>query len=352
MKKPAILIVKLSAIGDVTHTLPVLNALRRRYPNAHITWLVEEASAELVLNHPALDRVLVSRRKSWIRGLCCSRWREHLREISLFIQSLRDCRYDMVFDFQAALKGAVWVALARGARKIGFGRGLEHQELSYVVLNERIPAVSMEIHALDRGMMMLKAAGISCHDIEYRLPITPDHHLGVQRLLSEKGLGPGQPFVVLNPMAKWETKLWDQQKFADLADRIQTGLRLPVLFTGGCEDQPYIDAIIGHMKTKGETLAGRTGLMTLAALLEAAVLLIATDTGPMHMAAAVGTPTVVLFGPTAPWRTGPYGKGHRIVRTDLACTPCFKRRCPETPTCMAAISVEQVMAAATELLTL
>jgi heptosyltransferase I len=350
MKKTAILIIKLSAIGDVMHTLPVLNVLRRQYPNAHITWLVEEASADLVQNHPALDRVLVSRRKSWIRGLCSSQWRRHLREIIRFVQSLRDCEYDMVFDFQAALKGAAWVALARGRRKIGFGRGLEHQEYSYVVLNERIPAVSMEIHALDRGMMMLKAAGIPCHDIEYRLPITPDHRRCAQRLLTERGLAPGQPFVVLNPMAKWDTKLWDQQKFAELADRIQTACRVPIVFTGGPEDQPYIDAIIGHMKTKGDSLAGRTDLMTLAALLQAAALMITTDTGPMHMAAAVGTPTVVLFGPTAPWRTGPYGKGHRIVRTDLACNPCFKRRCPEAPTCMAAISVEQVMAATTELL--
>lgn len=254
MKKPAILIIKLSAIGDVMHTLPVLNVLRRQYPNAHITWLVEEASADLVQNHPALDRVLVSRRKSWIRGLCSSQWRGHLREIIRFVQSLRDCRYDMVFDFQAALKGAAWVALARGRRKIGFGRGLEHQEYSYVVLNERIPAVSMEIHALDRGMMMLKAAGIPCHDIEYRLPITPDHRLGAQRLLSEKGFAPGQAFVVLNPMAKWDTKLWDQRKFAELADRIQTACRVPIVFTGGSEDQLYINAILGHMKTRGNRL--------------------------------------------------------------------------------------------------
>jgi 3-deoxy-D-manno-octulosonic-acid transferase/heptosyltransferase-1 len=352
MKRPAILIVKLSAIGDVMHTLPVLNALRRHYPNALITWLVEEASADLVQHHPALDRVLVSRRKSWIRGLRSSRWRWHLRDIIRFVRTLRDCHYDMIFDFQAALKGAVWVALARGDRKIGFGPGMTHQECSYVMLNERIPAISMEIHALDRGRMMLKATGIPCDDIEYRLPIKTDHRLNAQRLLFERGIGPEAPFVVLNPVAKWESKLWSQQKFAELADRIQTRFRLPVVFTGGAEDQPYIDVILGHMLTERKTLAGQTDLMTLAALLQSAALMITTDTGPMHMAAAVDTPTVVLFGPTAPWRTGPYGTGHRIVQTDLACNPCFKRRCQDAPTCMAAIRVEQVMAAVTELLTL
>jgi heptosyltransferase I len=350
MKRPTILIVKLSAIGDVMHTLPALNALRQHYPNAHITWLVEEAAADLVKGHPALDRVLVSRRKSWIKGLRSSQWRQHLRDIIVFVRSLRDGYYDMVFDFQAALKGAAWVALAHGGRKIGFDRGLEHQEYSYAVLNERIPAVSMEIHALDRGMMMLEAAGIPCHEVEYRLPMTPNHRLRAQRLLSERGLGPGQPFVVLNPMAKWEAKLWDQQKFAQVADRIQTEFKLPIVFTGGPEDQIYINAIIGHMNTKAVTLAGRTDLMTLAVLLQRAALMITTDTGPMHMAAAVGTSTVALFGPTAPWRTGPHGREHRIVRANLACNPCFKRRCPNAPTCMASISVEQVVAATADLL--
>jgi heptosyltransferase I len=351
MKRPTILIIKLSAIGDVMHTLPALNALRRYYPNACITWLVEEAAADLVKGHPALDRVLVSRRKSWIKGLCSSQWRAHLREMIVFVRTLRDSHYDMVFDFQAALKGAAWVALARGERKIGFDRGLEHQEFSYVVLTERIPPVSMEIHALDRGIMMLKAAGIPCHDIEYRLPMTPDHRFRAKRLLSERGLNPEQPFVVLNPMAKWATKLWDQQKFPQVADRIQTEFRLPIVFTGGSEDQPYINTIIGRMKTKAATIAGQTDLMALSAVLQCATLMITTDTGPMHIAAAVKTPTVVLFGPTAPWRTGPYGKGHRIVRADLSCSPCFKRRCPDVPVCMASISVEQVMAAVTDLLT-
>lgn len=350
MKKPTILIVKLSAIGDVMHTLPALNALRRHYPNAHITWLVEEAAADLIKGHPALDRVLVSRRKSWIKGLRSAQWRQHLREIIAFARDLRDCYYDMVFDFQAALKGAAWVALARGGRKIGFGRGLEHQECSYLVLNERIPAVSMEIHALDRGMLMLKAVGVPCHVIEYRLPITPAHHLQAQTLLAEWGLGPGQPFVVITPMAKWETKLWDQHKFAEVADRIQNDFGLPVVFTGSPEDERHINSILDHMKTKPVTLAGRTDLMASAALLQRAELMITTDTGPMHMAAAVKTPTVVLFGPTAPWRTGPHGKGHRIVRANLACSPCFKRRCPVRPTCMAAIRVDEVMAAVTGLL--
>ncbi len=123
-----------------------------------------------------------------------------------------------------------------------------------------------------------------------------------------------------------------------------------MVFTGGSEDRAYIDDVMAHMRTKGASLAGRTDLLTLAALLQRALLMITTDTGPMHMAAAVGTPTVALFGPTAPWRTGPYGKGHRIVRSVRPCCPCFKRQCAEQCACMADISVEQVLKAAGDVL--
>ena len=115
--RPRILVVKLSAIGDVVHTLPALNALRRHLPTAHITWLVEEAAAELVIGHPALDDVLMSRRKTWLKGLKTDERRQHLNEMADFICRLRRRRYDIVLDFQASLKGAVLIALTRARRE-------------------------------------------------------------------------------------------------------------------------------------------------------------------------------------------------------------------------------------------
>lgn len=349
MDKPSILIVKLSAIGDVVHTLPALNALRRYYPKAHIAWLVEEAAANLVSGHPALDRLLVSHRKTWLKGLGSTQWRQHAKQIKSFVKSMRDRHYDMVFDFQAALKGAALIALVRGQRKIGFGPGLEHQELSHLVLNERVPAVSMDIHALERGLIMLQAAGIPTPNVEYRLPIKQSHRLRAGQFLSKYGIEPQQAFAVINPMAKWETKLWRIDRFAQVADRVQRELHLPVVFTGGSEDNAYVKAIKDQMKSQASNVSGQTDLLTLAALLERAALMITTDTGPMHIAAAVGTPTVALFGPTAPWRTGPYGEGHRILRSTRACCPCFKRACPQASACMSDISVAQVVSAAAEL---
>jgi len=345
-----ILIVKLSAIGDVIHTLPALNAIRRHYPPAHITWLVEEAAAGLLKGHPALDRVLISRRKDWLRGLRGPERRQHLLEMAAFIRRLRDTRYDMILDFQAALKGGVLIALARGVRKIGFGKGLEHQEHSYLFLNERVPAVDMEIHALTRGLLLLEQIGIPTRRIEYGLPVSARDRDHIAHLLSAAGIESQARLVAINPVAQWETKLWENGKFAALADMLIERYDVTVVFTGGPADRPTAAAITARMEHQHRALdlTGRTSLLGLAALYERAKFLVSTDTGPMHLGAAVGIPVVALFGPTAPWRTGPFGAGHRIVRSDCSCAPCYQRRC-ETAQCMAGITVAQVTAAIEQL---
>jgi len=346
---PRILIVKLSAIGDVVHTLPALNALRRHYPSAHITWLVEEAAADLVIGHKALDDVIVSRRKTWLPGLRGRGRHRHLTEIIRFIKKLRAERFDMIFDFQASFKGAVLVAMVRSRQKIGFGRGLEHQEGSYWVLNKRIPAVSMEIHALKRGLLMLEKIGIRNREIEYGIPIGEDDDRWVHTKLAALGISPETPIIVINPMAKWPTKLWVEARFVQLADQIATRFGRPLIFTGSREDRHGINAIISQLHQTAFNLAGETNLIQLAALLRRAEIMVTTDTGPMHIAAAVGTPVVALFGPTAPWRTGPYGDQHRIVTAKLNCAPCFKRTCP-TAACMAGIRVEEILMKLDEML--
>jgi heptosyltransferase-1 len=337
-----ILIVKLSAIGDVIHTLPALNAVRKHYPDASITWLVEEDAAPLVQGHNALDRVLVSKRKRWLKKLKKLSILNTIKEIYGFIRELRDTRYDMILDFQALLKSGILIAFARSRRKIGFGKGLEHMEHSYIFLNERIPAVDMEIHALSRGMMLLNAVGIPTNKIEYNLPISNHDRSNIDDLIEQYGINGVKFFVAINPVAKWETKLWPNSKFSELADMLIDRYDMKVVFTGGIKDYSTIQDIMSSMKGQAINFAGKTTLNELAALYEKAVLVISTDTGPMHLAAAMGTPVVALFGPTAPWRTGPYGTGHQIITAGLECTPCFKRQC-ETTDCMYQISMDQVL---------
>lgn len=346
-----ILIVKLSAIGDVIHTLPAVNAIRAHFPHAHIHWLVETAAADLVLGHRAVDRVLVSHRKRWVRQLKGPHRRQAWAEIRRFWTDLRQTRYDMIIDFQGLLKSALMVTLARGDRKIGFDRGMQHQEMSYLFYNRPVPPVDMEVHALTRGLRLLEAIGIPTGPVTYDVPVSDDDHRRVRSLLAAGGVPGHRPIVAINPVALWETKLWKNHGFAALADRLAQELAVDVVFTGGPGDRAVIRRIGRRMTTSCVDLSGRTTLPMLAALYKRANLLVTTDTGPMHLAAAVDTPVVALFGPTAPWRTGPFGDGHRVIRTAPACSPCFKRQCDEHRCrCMTDIRVEMVFSCIRELM--
>jgi heptosyltransferase-1 len=381
-----ILIVKLSAVGDVIHTLPSLAALRRCYPNADITWVVEEAAADLLAGHPDLNRVIVSGRKRWINELRRGRIIAPLREIILFIRDLRRRRYDLVIDFHGLLKSAVIVIFSGGKRKLGYD---SLQELSGLFYNEKIPE-EMGKHAVDRYLDFVRhvagQSGAACLAAtpEFRIavgkkekrrvaelfnehaaslpsggerhsPLTPASHAfpaedrpGSETTAVGEGVYEDVPrFVAVNPVAFWETKLWEEKKFAVLADRLREELGIGIVLTGG-ESAP-LERICRMMRTKAVNLGGRTTLRELACIYREADLLVTTDSGPMHLAAAVGTPVVALFGPTDPARTGPYGSGNRIVRKGLCCSPCFRKRC-ETPRCMTDISVEEVFTAVKEML--
>jgi len=330
-----ILIVKLSAIGDVIHTLPSLAALRRLYPGAHITWVIEEASSDLIMGHPHLDRVIISRRKRWIDDLKNSRFSEPLREIHAFIKDVRAQTYDLVIDFHGLFKSAVVVLLSSGKRKLGYD---SMQELSGLFLNEKIPE-DMEKHAIDRYLDFLRHLGADEGEPEFLIPISEENINRVQHLLATNHIRQEDRFAAVNPVAFWDTKLWGNEKFACLCDRIIKELNTPIVLTG--TDLAALSEIQFFMKSPAVNLGGETSLRDLACLYRRSSLLITTDSGPLHMAAAVGTPVIALFGPTDPLRTGPYGKGHTVIRKDLSCSPCFLKTC-EAKTCMNDISVDEV----------
>jgi len=338
-----ILIVKLSAIGDVIHTLPSLAALRRCYPDAHISWVVEEAAADLLVDHPMLDRVLVSRRKRWVRDLKDGPHRAAvLREIRGFLQTLRDRPYDLVIDFHGLFKSAVFVLLSGGQRKLGYD---SMQEGSGLFVNEKIPE-DMTKHAVERYLDFPRHLGCDTANPEFPIALHEAHFTRVRQLLAEKKVDTARGFVGVSPVAYWETKLWDEAKFAALCDLIVTELGLPVVFTGESAEGP-IARIRSLMEAPSASVAGETSLRELAALYKKALILLTTDSGPMHLAAAVGTPVVALFGPTSPQRTGPYGNGHVVIRRGLPCSPCFRKTC-ETLECMKTIGVDEVFQAVRE----
>jgi heptosyltransferase-1 len=346
-KPKSILLIKLSAIGDVVHSLPLLEVLRKNFPEARIDWLVEEEASQIIQGHRDLDRMILSRRKSWQKRLLMPGQKVIvLREIREFLHDLRSTSYDLVVDLQGLLKSGMLTGLSRGRRKIGFTGG--GKEGSYLFLTEKPYFFDYNKHALDRYLSVAEHLNCRVGSWKGDIPIRSSDRQAVEHFLREHSLD-REVLVAINPVAKWNTKLWEEERFAFLSDRLQKELSCKVLFTGSKEDQPVNARIIGGMETTPLDLTGRTGLKELAYLYSKCRFVISTDTGPMHIAAAVGTPVVALFGPTAPWRTGPYGKVHRVIREEIPCSPCFKRECFDV-TCMRGISVDRVFESAKEFL--
>ena len=337
----SILIVKLSAIGDVIHTLPFLEVIRKNFPNARIDWVIEEASEQIIEDHPAIDHVIVSHRTSWqkqlFRGRECSAALKGIRE---FLRELRAETYDLIVDLQGLLKSAVLLGLSKGRRKIGPSWGREGSRL---FLTERPFYIEPDLHAVEKYLKMAEFLG--CERISWRgdIPIRDADKRTIEKFLHDSEVE-GEALVAINPMAKWKTKLWGSDKFADLADRLQKELSCKVVFTGSKQDRKEIGKMIQGMDENPLNLTGQTNLKELAYLYSRCQLLISTDTGPMHLAAAMGCPVAALFGPTAPWRTGPYGPGHMVIRQEMACSPCLKKKC-EDLMCMRDITVQRVFRA-------
>jgi heptosyltransferase-1 len=333
--QPRILLVKLSSFGDVLHALPTLEALRDAYPRAQITWLVEAAYAPLLSRHPALDEVWLAPRlrpQEILSGANPAILRRLIRQ-------LRSRPYDLVLDLQGLLKSAVWVALARSPRKVGYDRT---REFSYLPLTDRVPPFDPEAHAVRRYLNLAHYLGAPLAQPRFRLGLAAAE---VSGLMPGKA---GRPLAVLHPGARWPSKHWPPASWARLAEWLtQQGFQ--VALTGSGADRKLATSIAAQSQAPVLNLTGSTSLAQLAGLLQKARLAVTTDTGAMHLAAALGTPVAAIFGPTAPWRTGPFGEGHQVVRLEMACSPCFRRQCPE-PRCLTGLTPEMVAAACEKIL--
>ncbi len=354
-----VLIIKLSSIGDVVQTLPALRALRasleRRAgagtPRPEIDWLVERPSASVLQGNPLIDNLVVVSKRGWTResraSIRTARW-------------LAARHYDLVMDFQGLFKSAVWAIAARGRRVIGFANA---RELSHLALSEKAPPYDPERHAVLRYIDLVRAAmkegagksrpelPVDEENIEYPLHVSERDMEAAREALFEAGVNNGvegggveRPFFVMVPRSRWKKKLWDDGKFIELGRALASRHGLGVVIAGGEAERRAAEEIKRGIGEAAYNLAGRVDLAGLAALMRLARFCVTLDSGPMHIAVAAGTPVVALFGPTAPWRTGPFGRGHVVVRKDLPCSPCFRKKCAD-PRCMSGITVEDVLRA-------
>jgi lipopolysaccharide heptosyltransferase I len=333
---PRILIIKPSSLGDIVHALPTVAALRAKYPQAHIAWLVKRQWEGIVERAEGVDRVWPV--DGGLRG-----W---LSQVS----ALRAAAFDLVVDLQGLFRSAAMARLTGCSTRVGFANGREGSPLFYTI---RVPVATPEMHAVDRYLLAAAALGATVQPVPAaRFRIRSEDNEAVRRLLHAHGLAPGDRWVAMNVSARWPTKRWPRERFAAVADKLQDEGAGRVVLIGGPDERTDAESLKALMRTAPVDLTGRTAPGLLPALLDGAALLITNDSGPMHVAAAVGTPVVAMFGPTSPVRTGPYGTGHAVLTHAVSCRPCFSRTCRNVDplVCLKGIAPETVVREATRLL--
>lgn len=315
-----VLIVKLGALGDVINTFPLAVTLKREL-GCTIDWLVAPLSHPLVAAHACVDRAILFDRSaaSFIR----------------VVKFLRKTDYAIALDLQRIAKSSVFTLAANAGRRIGFDRN-RCKEMTWLFPFERIRASDPQAHMLVQYMEFARHLELPWQSISWEIPRT--------------GLAPdGIPnrYVVLNIGATKPANLWQSEAFARLATLIHLQFGLPCVITGGPEDRTRSARIIDAGPASMVDLAGRTSLPELVEVIAGAACVISCDTGPMHLASALGTPLVALFGPSNPDRTGPF-QG-RVIQEKPGCSPCNKKQCP-APICMEAITPSRVMEDLSQLL--
>ena len=332
-RQPRIAIVRLSAVGDCVQTMPLACALRDRFPAAHLVWVVEQGPAPLVQTVAAVDRVITVPKKFALSLDGLRRLRAELRRE----------RIDVVLDPQGLTKSALVGWLAGVPRRIGFARPAG-REISPWLQTELVASGAQ--HRVDRYLELLQPLGIERPRVRFGIQLPAQAKEMAAEFASRPELRGG--YAALNPGAGWDSKRWPVERFALVARRLAQSGVPSVITWGGRRERAWAEQIVSQSQGAAQ-LAPPTSLVELAAVLAHAKLFVGGDTGPLHLAAAMGTPCVALFGSSLAAACGPYGDGHIAIQAALDASP--RRKAPGADNwAMRAISPEQVAAACDQLL--
>lgn len=326
-----ILIVKLSAIGDVIHALPVAAALKQKFPQARITWAVEPPAYDLLTNNPNINEIIIFDKPQCktIGGL--------LRYAPDFIRTLRQRQFDLALDLQGLFKSAAITYLSGAPKRFVYCNSREFSDK----VSQKVCGPNSNGHIVDRYLDVARELGCQITKSEFIINITDKEATLAAAIAKQAGLDITNPYVILIPGTNWPNKCWPPRQFAQLAEKLFEQHIIPV-FVGTTADRTAMDEIVAKCTIPPVDLTGKTSLKQLAHIIKNAKTVVAGDTGPMHLAAALNTPVIALFGPTDPKRNGPYGAEHIVLTTDRTCHGCWQRKCPEGKDCLATIDVNKV----------
>jgi heptosyltransferase-1 len=346
-----ILLIKLSAVGDVVHTFPVLNKLRRRYPAARLDWLVTPGIAELLQHNPAISNVI-----EFARDERSAPWRvaPYVAAARLVAQ-LRAVEYDLVIDLQGQLRSGFFAFTSGAPVRIGFDKpradiwktlarkipdeARKHawqgaREASWLAYTDHIALPTLDIHPVERYLGVGPMLGLDDGAADFSFPIPQEARARIDALVDYYEIAKAK-LLVMAPGTNWETKEWRREAFAEVARHFMPkGFAVTLI---GSERERALCDEVAKLAPGTINLAGETTLSELAALIARATICVTNDSGPMHLAVALDRPVVSIFGPTDPVWAGPYRRDGAVLRAELPCSPCYLRllsRCPNNHDCM------------------
>ena len=327
-----VLVVKLSAIGDVIHALPVSYAVKETFPEARLAWAVEPPARELLADNPYIDEILLFEKKKF------KTFGGFLENFGPFRQKLRAGRFDIALDLQGLGKSAAIAWFSGAPRRLGT---CNMRELSDKI-STPVKGPHAEGHIVERYLDVARAIGCRVEEVKFPLVVSGKDEKIALDLLTRGGVPEGAAYAALAVGANWPNKRWPATSYAALCDWLYGREIIPVLVGGGAVDEGIAAEIFAETEIPPVSLIGKTSLKQLAAVLRGAKFALGGDTGPVHLAAGLSVPTVMLMGPTDANRNGPYGQPQNAVEAERPCRWCWKRACPKGIDCLASITVPTV----------
>jgi len=327
LTSPSILIILMGSLGDIIRALCLVSHIKSHLPKSRVSWLVEARWAKLIRLHSQIDTVIIFRRE----------WR--ISTVWQLYKELSQEDFDIAFDLQRIFKSGLFSLLSGAKRRIGQHRN-NTKELNWLFNNEYIPYFSEDLSKLSHYLKFTERLGLP-------EPVNLDFGfdgLDVNKVAPPAVIEIQDSFIAVVMGSSWETKDWYFEGYCQLVQRILTVLKLHVVLLGDSSQTPTAQRLSKKMNPHSVIDLTGNSLVEMTAVLKAAAAGVGPDSGPGHLAAAVGTPYVTLFGPTPPGRHAPYGCDHLVVQTEEDCVPCYKKRCPDrNRECMYHIDPDMVM---------
>ena len=329
-----ILLIKPSSLGDIIHGLPLLKVLHEKWPDAKISWVIKDIYADILHKNTYIDELIILKKTSLTTSILSFRKR------------LRQGMFDLAVDMQGLFRSGLVAFLSGAPVRVGFNNARELAPLFYT---HKIDA-PLDLHAVERNIKLVASLGCENQEIKFPLNLSQKAHEEVSEFLQKNQLDSNRPLITLVPGSRWEKKRWSPAFFSLLGDLLNHELEAKIVIAGSIQEMELIHEIRKSMKNPSLEATGFS-LQKLSALLSKSDVVVTNDSGPMHVAAAMETPVVALFGPTDPRRTGPFTKNCLVIHSDLECMPCFRKPCSQKSfKCMESITVEDVFEGVKKLL--